>query len=53
MDENPQTAARSGVRSMPTLILYRDGQPIAQFVGARPKAALLRTLAPPLARPGA
>ncbi len=50
-DENPQTVARYGVQGMPTLILYRDGQPIAQFVGARPKARLLRDLAPYLPQP--
>lgn len=46
VDENPETQARYGVQSLPTLILYRDGQLVAQFIGARPKATLLCDLAP-------
>ncbi len=33
VDESPDTAGRFGVRAMPTLILFRDGQPRAQIVG--------------------
>ena len=51
VDENPRTAARYDVQSLPTLILYRAGEPIARLVGARPKAALLRELAPYLPQP--
>lgn len=49
VDEHPRTAERYGVRSMPTLIPYRDGQSIAQFVGARPKGA--RSAPPSRGRP--
>src|SRR5215475_11376207 len=37
-DENPLTARDYQVMSLPTLILFRDGQPVRVIVGARPKA---------------
>jgi thioredoxin 1 len=40
VDENQQTAIRYGVRSIPTLIMFRDGQPIDMKVGAGPKSDL-------------
>jgi len=40
-DENPRTARDYQVMSLPTLILFRDGEPVHVLVGARPKAALL------------
>ncbi|RZQ61945.1 thioredoxin [Amycolatopsis suaedae] len=40
-DENPRTARDYQVMSLPTLMLFRDGEPIRVLVGARPKAALL------------
>lgn len=49
IDHDPAIASRFGVMSFPTLILFRDGQPIKQLVGARPKHALLRELLPHLA----
>lgn len=48
VDANPDTTARYGVRNLPTLILFDAGQPVTQLVGARPKATLLRDLAPHL-----
>lgn len=47
-DENPRTAARSAVLAMPTLQLWIGGEVVAQVVGARSKAALLRDLDPHL-----
>ncbi|MDO8494574.1 MAG: thioredoxin [Deltaproteobacteria bacterium] len=33
VDNNPQNAAQFGVRSIPTLILFQNGQPVGQLVG--------------------
>ncbi|MBO1416939.1 thioredoxin [Streptomyces sp. FH025] len=44
VDVNQQTAAEYNVISIPTLILYKGGQPVKSITGARPKAALLREL---------
>lgn len=41
IDENQNTAIKFGVRSIPTLILFKDGQPAATQVGAAPKGKLL------------
>lgn len=49
VDRDERIAERFGVMSFPTLILFRDGQPVKQLIGARPKAVLLRELAPFLA----
>lgn len=40
VDDQPQLAADWGVLSMPTLLLFRAGAPIAKLVGARPKRQL-------------
>ncbi|WP_261663316.1 thioredoxin [Deinococcus sp. Marseille-Q6407] len=37
VDENPNTAGQFRVMSIPTLILFKDGQPVEQMVGAAPK----------------
>jgi thioredoxin 1 len=44
-DENPATARDYQVMSIPTLILFKGGEPIKQIVGAKPKPALLKDLA--------
>ncbi len=49
VDANERTPARFGVLGFPTLILFKDGQPVKQLVGARPKGSLMRELAPFLA----
>jgi len=48
-DDNIDTAARYGIRSIPTLGLFRDGQQIAQIIGFRPKRDLERSLEKALA----
>jgi thioredoxin 1 len=53
VDENPATAAAAGVLGMPTLNLYVRGEVVAQIVGAKPKAALMRTLGEHLPMPAA
>jgi len=40
IDENPMTPSQFGVRGIPTLILFKNGQPAATQVGAAPKSAL-------------
>lgn len=37
-DRDPDLAQRFGVRSMPTLVLWRDGREVGRVVGARPRA---------------
>jgi thioredoxin 1 len=44
-DANPVTMRTYGIMSIPTLIVFKDGQPVKQMVGARGKAALLSDLA--------
>ena len=45
VDENPSTARDFQVVSIPTMILFKDGEPVKRIVGAKGKAALLRELA--------
>ncbi|MBA2308723.1 MAG: thioredoxin [Pseudonocardiales bacterium] len=45
IDANPATARDFQVMSIPTLIVFQDGKPVKQIVGAKPKAALLADLA--------
>lgn len=40
IDENPDAPGRYGVMSIPTMILFKGGQPAATMVGARPKGEL-------------
>jgi thioredoxin 1 len=49
IDANPATARDYQVMSSPTMIVFQDGKPVKQIVGARPKAALLSDLADYLA----
>ena len=49
IDANPETARNFQVMSIPTMIVFQDGKPVKQIVGAKPKAALLSDLADYLA----
>jgi thioredoxin 1 len=44
VDENPGLAMRFDVMSIPTLIVFRDGQPAKRMVGAKGKSALMADL---------
>ena len=44
IDENQQLAMRYGVQSIPNMILFENGEPKAQTIGAQPKSALERAL---------
>ncbi|MCF6320815.1 MAG: thioredoxin [Rhizobiaceae bacterium] len=41
IDENPDIAVKYGVRSIPTLVMFKDGEPASIQVGAKPKSALV------------
>ncbi len=49
VDDNQRTAAQYGVLSIPTLILFKHGQPAKTVIGAYPKKKLEAELAPALA----
>ena len=46
VDANPETASRFGVRSIPTLLLFKDGQLVERIVGAQPRGAIEARLHP-------
>ena len=45
VDDHPVAARKFDVMSIPTLIVFKDGQPAKRLVGAKPKGALLEELA--------
>ena len=48
VDENPGIARRFEVMSIPTLILFKDGEPAARIIGAKGKSQLLADITPHL-----
>ena len=46
VDENPATSARFGVRSIPTLLVFKAGREVDRIVGVQPKAAIVARLEP-------
>ena len=48
VDESPELAGKFNVMSIPTLLIFKNGQPVDQIVGAMPKDKLLAKLNPHL-----
>jgi thioredoxin 1 len=48
VDANGDTAMKFGVMSIPTLILFKDGEPVERLVGFRPKEQLMNKIRPHL-----
>ncbi len=44
VDDNQQTAAKYGIRSIPTLLLFKGGELVDQMVGVQPKANLVEII---------
>lgn len=44
VDQNPKTAAKYNIMSIPTLLLFKKGEPVSHIVGFRPKEELRRSL---------
>ena len=44
VDENQELMVRYGIQSIPTIVLFRDGEPAAAVIGAQPKGAIERAL---------
>ena len=45
IDENPRTAAQFNIRSIPTLLIFKNGNLVDQIIGAQPKQAIAARLA--------
>ena len=43
-DDNPDTAVKYGIRSIPTLLVFKEGESVGQIVGFRPKSDLAERL---------
>jgi thioredoxin 1 len=46
VDNNPETMVKYGVQSIPTMILFKDGEPVERLVGYMPKERLLGRIKP-------
>jgi thioredoxin 1 len=44
VDENPGASSYHGVRSIPTMIFFRDGKPVEEVIGAVPKEQLVEVI---------
>jgi thioredoxin 1 len=44
VEQNPKTASKYQIRSIPTLLLFKKGEPVSHIVGYKPKADLKREL---------
>lgn len=50
-DIEQEIVARFGIRSLPTVVLFKEGQPVDGFAGAQPESAILEMLKPHVAEP--
>lgn len=46
VDENQQIASQLGISSIPTMILYKNGEAVERIIGAQPKTRILQTIEP-------
>ncbi len=46
VDNNPQVSMKYSIRSIPTLLIFKDGEPVEQIIGAVPKQNILEKLQP-------
>ena len=46
VDRNPEMATRYSIRSIPTMIIFKDGQPVESLMGFMPKEQLVKKLEP-------
>ena len=53
VDENPMVPGRYGIASIPTLMLFKNGEMVARLVGAKPKNQILAEVAPYLEKEAA
>ncbi len=44
VDQNPKTATKYSVMSIPTLLIFKNGEPVSHIVGLRPKGDLKKNL---------
>jgi len=44
VDSDPQTSQKFGINPIPTVILFKEGKPISEFVGTRPEAEIRKWL---------
>jgi thioredoxin 1 len=44
VDDSPNTARQYGVMSIPTLMIFKNGQPVSNIIGFRPKPELKKSL---------
>jgi len=44
VDQNPKTAAKYSIMSIPTLLIFKNGEPVSHLVGVRPKGELKQSL---------
>ena len=44
VDKNKKMAAKYGIRSIPTIMIFKNGEMVKQFVGIKPKATLLKEI---------